>query len=87
MRILEAAANAIEPLIPVMSLEEIRTLLELPPRPEMGDVALPCFTLAKTLRKAPVSIVAELADLLNASDGIGSAEGIRAEALGPYLNL
>ena len=29
------------------------SLIELPPNPEMGDYAFPCFTLAKSLRKAP----------------------------------
>ncbi len=30
--------------------------LEKPPRPEMGDVALPCFPMAKEMRKSPADI-------------------------------
>ncbi|WP_433944771.1 arginine--tRNA ligase [Paenibacillus sp. SN-8-1] len=87
MRILEAAAEAITPLIPGLSREDVLALLELPPRPEMGDVAFPCFTLAKTLRKAPAVIATDLANELNMPDGAASVEGIRTEALGPYVNL
>ena len=31
---------------------EIEKLLEIPPKPEMGDFAFPCFRLAKVYRKA-----------------------------------
>ena len=44
-----------------MPAEEVRALLETPPDPKMGDAALPCFKLAKTLRKAPPAIAKELA--------------------------
>ena len=30
--------------------EELRGLLAVPPNPEMGDYAFPCFRLAKALR-------------------------------------
>ena len=33
--------------------EAIEKLIEVPPRPEMGDYAFPCFQLAKVMRKAP----------------------------------
>jgi arginyl-tRNA synthetase len=32
-----------------------------PSDPEMGDAALPCFMLAKTLRKAPQKIAEDIA--------------------------
>lgn len=56
-------------------------LMEVPPRPEMGDYAFPCFQLAKTLRKAPNAIATELKEKLD----IPEVE--RVETLGPYLNF
>ena len=44
-----------------LSEEELYNMLALPPDTEMGDYALPCFRLAKTLRKAPALIAEELA--------------------------
>ena len=43
-------------------LEEdvIDRLVEIPPSPEMGDFAFPCFSLARIYRKSPVSIADEL---------------------------
>ena len=57
-------------------------MLETPPDPDMGDFAFPCFKLAKTLRKAPPLIAAELREKL------GSIEGFdRIENAGGYLNF
>ena len=41
--------------------DEVRQLLSVPPREDMGDYALPCFTLAKQLRKNPAAIARDLA--------------------------
>jgi len=57
-------------------------LLEIPPLPEMGDCALPCFFLAKQLKKSPIEIAQELESACIASDCID-----HARALGPYLNI
>ncbi len=61
---------------------ELRGLLETPPDPAMGDYAFPCFRLAKTLRKAPPMIAAELLDKLTLPAGIA-----RVETAGGYLNF
>lgn len=45
---------------------DILGLLEVPPKPELGDYAFPCFRLAKTMHKAP-NLIAE--DLKNAISG------------------
>ncbi len=64
-----------------MTAADVVTLLEYPPDPAMGDLALPCFKLAKTLRRAPVQIAATLAPLV-------TGECIdRAEAVNGYLNI
>ncbi|SCJ97039.1 Arginine--tRNA ligase [uncultured Clostridium sp.] len=64
-----------------MDLESIEKLIEIPPKPEMGDFAFPCFQLAKAFRKAPNMIAEELKEKLN-------KEGFeKIESLGPYLNF
>ncbi|MCY6355060.1 arginine--tRNA ligase [Clostridium sp. ZS2-4] len=64
-----------------MELETIERLIEIPPKSEMGDYAFPCFQLAKTFRKAPNMIAAELSEKIN-------KEGFeKVEALGPYVNF
>jgi arginyl-tRNA synthetase len=57
-------------------------LIETPPSDEMGDLALPCFHLAKAFRKSPAAIASELAGKIVSSDIIA-----RIEATGPYLNF
>ena len=42
--------------------DKVFELIEIPTRLDMGDFALPCFTLAKTLRKAPPLIAQDLAE-------------------------
>jgi len=61
--------------------EDLMRFIEIPPRPEMGDYAFPCFQLSKILRKAPNAISSELAEKIN-------KEGFeKVDALGPYLNF
>ena len=45
---------------PSLSASELEEMLEIPPDANMGDYALPCFKLAKTLRMAPPKIAADL---------------------------
>jgi len=63
-----------------LALEDIR--LESPRDEELGDLAFPCFVLAKALRKAPPRIAVELAAALSSR-----LESIAVEAAGPYLNF
>ena len=43
-----------------LSEQELYDMLALPPDTAMGDFALPCFRLAKTMRKAPALIAEEI---------------------------
>ncbi len=61
----------------------IYPLLEIPPNPDLGDYALPCFKLAKTLRQAPPKIAADLAAKLSSLPAFLSE--VRQE--GGYLNF
>lgn len=53
-----------------------------PPNAAMGDLAFPCFTLAKGLGRSPVEIAAELAPKVEVGEWI---ERVRAE--GPFVNV
>ncbi len=64
-----------------LTCEEIAAMLELPPDKKMGDFALPCFRLAKTLRKGPPMIASALAAKC-ASEDID-----HIEVVGGYLNI
>lgn len=57
-------------------------IVEVPPNPELGDYAFPCFPLAKVFKKAPTEITEDLAKKIPLS-GIVS----KIEIKGPYLNL
>lgn len=65
-----------------MSSDEVRALIETPPRAEMGDYALPCFALAKVFRKAPNMIAEELSAQIATGDRISEVR-----VAGPYLNF
>lgn len=69
-----------------LDAEYIKENLEVPPKEEMGEYALPCFRLAKVLKKSPQQIAQELVEKLeDASDTPDFID--RVEALGPYLNV
>ena len=60
------ASMIVEQLVAVnpqieLSKEDIAGMLEYPPDASMGDLALPCFKLSKTMRRSPVQIATELA--------------------------
>ena len=60
---------------------DILNLLEYPPDPAMGDIALPCFKLSRILRRSPVQIANAFAPC------IGGDCVERAEAVNGYLNI
>ncbi|MBR5448536.1 MAG: arginine--tRNA ligase, partial [Clostridia bacterium] len=45
----------------LISADELFRMLEYPPDSSMGDLALPCFRLSKSLRRSPVQIAEALA--------------------------
>lgn len=64
-------------------------VLQVPPKPEMGDLAFPLFAYAKAFSKAPNVIAQELSARVNALDGDFGANKPDGEAfaLGPYMNV
>lgn len=65
-----------------LEIADIEGLLEIPPKPELGDFAFPCFRLAKAYRKAPQMIAEELKEKFSNVDFIS-----KVEANGGYLNF
>ena len=67
-----------------LAADEIYEKLEQPPNPEMGDVAFPCFSLAKALKKAPHLIAEDMRAQLCAQSAPVFTE---VKVAGGYLNL
>ena len=65
----------------LLSADEIFTMLEYPPDKTMGDLALPCFKLSKSLRRSPMDIAKTL------SEAISCNEFSEITAMGGYLNF
>ena len=73
--------EALNAVLTDLTLQEISEKLEAPKSSDLGDVAFPTFTLAKTLRKAPQLIAA---DIVAAIDQEGFEKVV---ATGPYVNF
>ncbi|WP_129724404.1 arginine--tRNA ligase [Xylanivirga thermophila] len=78
----EIVANSLAPLIPSFNKNSLYDMLEYPPNPEMGDVALPCFKLSKVYKKAPALIADELLKNIPQSEYFE-----KVEAVSGYLNF
>ncbi len=71
-----------------MTTEEVYDLIALPPNTEMGDYALPCFKLAKLMRKSPVMIAESLRDSIMSDEAIMSDKVLNeVSAVNGYLNF
>ncbi|MBZ9688440.1 arginine--tRNA ligase [Clostridium estertheticum] len=64
-----------------LDIETIENLIEIPPKPEMGEFAFPCFQLAKTMKKAPNAIAKDLKEKIE-NQGFE-----KIECYGPYVNF
>jgi arginyl-tRNA synthetase len=62
-------------------LERVYAFLGAPPKPEFGELALPCFQFGKDLKISPNLVAQKLSDALSSS-GVGIFT-----AAGPYLNI
>ena len=65
----------------ILSADDVFLMLEYPPDKTMGDLALPCFRLSKSLRRSPVDIAKTLAE------AISCEEFSEVTALNGYLNF
>ncbi len=67
-----------------LSLSDVKNLVEIPPRDDMGDFAFPCFSLAKSLKKNPMVIAEDLAKKLRKKL---PKEISNVDFSGPYINF
>ncbi|WP_073588801.1 arginine--tRNA ligase [Anaerocolumna xylanovorans] len=68
-----------------ISISKIERMIEIPQEGNMGDFSLPCFRLAKELKKNPKLLAEEIKESLNGSNETGYIS--RAEAVNGYLNI
>ncbi|MFK9092651.1 arginine--tRNA ligase [Bacillus salipaludis] len=77
----ELAAILFELLDQELTTAELELMIEKPKNTEHGDLAFPCFTLAKLKRKSPNLIAQEL------SEKIQTPTFEKVEVVGAYLNI
>ena len=65
----------------LLSADDVFGMLEYPPDKNMGDLALPCFRLSRTLRRSPVQIADTLASAISSHDFSS------VTAVNGYLNI
>lgn len=66
-----------------INVNEIKGYIEIPKDANMGDYAFPCFSLAKSLRKAPQMIATEIKEKIDITD----TDIETVEIAGGYLNF
>ena len=74
-------AGELAKVIASLDQDAILNLLEQPKSSELGDIAFPAFSLAKTERKAPQIIAADIAEKID------TAHFDKVVATGPYVNF
>ncbi|MEK5431475.1 arginine--tRNA ligase [Lysinibacillus sp. FSL R7-0073] len=77
----QIANNIAEILKHQLTAQDVEQLLEKPKSLEVGDVAFPCFTLAKIWKKPPQQIAAEIANQLQ-NEMIHQVQSV-----GGYVNI
>lgn len=81
LRLKEEIVSTLAPLVG-MTTTEVESYLEIPPDPDMGEYAFPCFVLSRRLKKSPKDISADLARQIKPVGLLG-----KTLSSGPYLNF
>ncbi len=68
-----------------ITLPDVESYIEIPSNIELGDFSLPCFTLAKSLKKSPKMIAEELCDQIKLL--INNEMITDIKAVNGYLNI
>lgn len=63
-----------------LPVDQVEGLIEVPKNSEHGELAFPCFILAKSLKKSPLQIAGDLAAQI-------ADDNFTTLAVGPYLNF
>jgi arginyl-tRNA synthetase len=79
------ALQAAQALNQVLETPILPTELEIPPDPKLGDFAMPCFKLAKQLRKGPPQIAQQIMNQLLEKKAVPA--GMTVSTAGPYVNF
>ena len=74
--------DLLDKYVECLDKDQIEKLIEIPPKPELGDYAFPCFQLAKEMRKAPQMIAQELSEKIGTQDFLSEVK-----TQGAYLNF
>jgi len=70
----------------INEIDNIDKLLEVPKNRKLGDIAFPCFSLAKLLKKSPVQISKEVSEYIN--NNLKQYPEIETISdAGPYVNF
>ncbi|EHJ52139.1 arginine--tRNA ligase [Streptococcus macacae] len=77
----QLVAEQIAKAVTDLDKDTIISLLERPKKSDMGDIAFPTFSLAKTLRKAPQNIANDIVEKID------SSHFEKVQAVGPYINF
>lgn len=67
--------------------DRLYSLLEVPPRLDFGDFAVPCFSFASSLKKDPSTIASLIEDKVNRALLEGAGIIKKVVTSGPYLNI
>ena len=78
MKVAESFCSVVKEL----TIDEVYQIVEIPPNSQMGDFAVPCFRLAKIMRKSPPMIAESIVKDLKTNEFF---ESIVNE--GPYVNF
>ena len=83
LHVSEKILEAINSSFSNVSIEasDLASMLEYPPDSTMGDIALPCFKLSKSLRRSPVQIASMIAE------SFSDPSIKKIEAVNGYLNI
>lgn len=75
-------AEILQPHMGEMTVEDVLDLIETPQDSKMGDYALPCFKLARVMRKAPPMIAKGIAEAVADEPMFARVEQVNA-----YVNM
>ncbi len=67
-----------------LSNKDIENLIEIPPNPEFGDYAFPCFSLSEKLKDDPSQIAIELREKIGEPPATDFED---VQTRGPYINF
>lgn len=82
MDFIKDIAKTLKSKLDNFDIEELESMIEVPPNTEMGDYAFPCFKLAKEYKKSPNMIAADIAENLVFDQPIH-----KVDSLGGYVNF